>query len=569
MLTKEQLIDKYFVNYVYALWKFLNLPKPTPIQLEIAEYLQYGPDKKMIEGFRGVAKSYLTGGYVTWKLRQDRDYKFEVVSASKSKADEFSVFVKRIINEWDFLAHLRGGVRDSLVAFDVKGAKPSQSPSVKSVGIFGQLTGSRPNEVIADDIEIPANSATEDMRDKLIKASYEFTSLVVPEGGKITYLGTPQSFESIYNTLPDRGFDIRIWPARYPNPNDPSSKIYGDYLAPSIKKKIQEDPSCYGKPTEPTRFNDLVLAEKEGEVGKSYFQLQFMLNTSLSDALKYPLHTSDLIVLPLDVNKAPINLSYGSNPDLQIKDLPNVGFQGDRFYRPFFTDKEEYAPYEGSVMAIDPAGNGQDRIGYAVVKQLHGRLFVTDFGGLQGGYDEVNLVKLATIAKENKVNRILVEGTFGDCMFTQLLKPILGRVYPCTTEDVKYFTQKELRIINTLEPLMNRHKLIFDESAVRRDLKLTEQSDKETAIKHSLFFQMTHITKDRGSLKHDDALDALAMACNYWLTSMSRDEEKAAEDWKERMLQEDLEKFIQGAFFVKDGEGIRFSGEGGSNSSWI
>ena len=41
-----------------------------------------------------------------------------------------------------------------------------QAPSVKSVGITGQLTGSRADLMILDDIEVPGNSLTELMREK-------------------------------------------------------------------------------------------------------------------------------------------------------------------------------------------------------------------------------------------------------------------------------------------------------------------------------------------------------------------------------------------------------------------
>lgn len=543
MLTQSQLIDKYFCNYLYVLWKFLGLPKPTRIQYEIAEYLQYGPHFKMIQGFRGVAKSYITSAYVTWILRQDQDYKFTVVSASKSKADEFSAFTKRIINEFDLLKHLRGGLRDSLVAFDVAGAKPSQSPSVKSVGIFGQLTGSRANEVIADDIEIPSNSATQQMREKLKNATGEFSNLILP-GGKITYLGTPQSEESVYNSLPERGFDIRIWPIRYPSLE--KLNVYKGYLAPSILEKVQTDPSCIGKPTEPTRFDELELVKKEADQGRSMFLLQNMLDTSLSDAEKYPLKLSDLITMPLNTEKAPISVTYASSPEYVIQDLPNIGFTGDRWYRPMHFD-QEWIPYEGSLMYIDPSGRGSNETAFVVLKQLHGYLFLTDLGGFKDGYSEATLIQLAKKAKENNVNLVLIEPNFGDGMFTALFKPILNRYHQCRCEeDERASIQKERRIIDTLEPLLNKHRLIVDLGVVRRDLNEALKEGKDNLL-YSLFYQLTHITKDRGSLKEDDKLDALAGACRYWVNSMSRDEQEAAEAYRERVLEDELRNFIDHA----------------------
>lgn len=409
----EQKLAADFKNFLWLVWKFLELPDPTPIQYEFADFLQHGESRKMIEGFRGVGKSWITSAYVLWVLRfKDPDYKFEIVSASKSRADDFSAFTKRLIAEMPILQILKPrpdkGHRDSMIAFDVGLCKPAHAPSVKSVGIFGQLTGSRANEIISDDVEVPNNSATQDMRDKLEKACTEFEAIIVP-GGKITYLGTPQSEESIYNKLPEKGYTVRIWPARVPSVEKLPS--YKGMLAPSIMARLELGES--GKPVDPKRFTEKELIEREGAYGKSGFALQFMLDTSLSDADRYPLKTSDLILMNLSIEKAPIVVQYASSSEQHIKDIPNIGFTGDKLYRPLYIDKQ-WIPYEGSVMAIDPSGRGTDETAYCVVKHLGGMLYVTAAGGLKGGYDDTTLTQLARIAMENKVNCVIVESNFGE-----------------------------------------------------------------------------------------------------------------------------------------------------------
>jgi hypothetical protein len=120
-------------------------------------------------------------------------------------------------------------------------------------------------------------------------------------------------------------------------------------------------------------------------------------------------------------------------------------------------------------MSIDPAGRGKDETGYAVVKMLNGFLYVRRAGGLPGGYDMATLEKLSQIAKEEKVNHVIIEANFGDGMYTELIKPVMARVHPCMIEEVKHSTQKERRIIDTIEPVMNRHKLVFDSSVIEED----------------------------------------------------------------------------------------------------
>lgn len=546
MLPKELAED--FRKFLYVVWKHLGLPAPTPVQYEIANWLQGGPRRKIIEGYRGIGKSWITSAYVCWAGANDPDQKFLVVSASKTRSDDFSTFTQRLITELPYLNFLlpKSDQRFSKVAFDFGPARAAHAPSVKSVGIFGQLTGSRATEIIADDIEVAQNSVTQDMREKLLKAVMEFEAIIVPKVGKITYLGTPQTEESVYNTLRKRGYEARIWPARFPS-SASTLENYGGALAPSLVRALERSSSLHGEPTDPARFNDVELLEREASYGRSGFMLQFMLDTSLSDAQKYPLKTSDLICMHLNTESAPTSIQYASSVDLQIKELPCIGFSGDRFYRPMYFEREKLAPYEGSVMSIDPSGRGSDEMGYAVVKQRHGQLFALDFGGLKGGYEEDNLVLLSKLAKTHKVNSIIIEANFGDGMFTKIFTPVLLKHYKCAVEEVKHSTQKEKRIIDTLEPVLNQHRLVMDIEAIKRDLK--ELQDAPSPV-YSLLYQLTRLTKDRGALKHDDRLDALAIAVAYWLEAMAKDEAKSLQVHRDREMDKALKMFMKGTTYT-------------------
>ena len=65
------------------------------------------------------------------------------------------------------------------------------------------------------------------------------------------------------------------------------------------------------EPTDPDRFNNDDLLEREASMGRSNFMLQFMLDTSLSDAEKFPLKCSDLIVTSVNPTHAP-DSPYGA-----------------------------------------------------------------------------------------------------------------------------------------------------------------------------------------------------------------------------------------------------------------
>ena len=542
--TNSDPLKEDFRKFLYVVWKHIGLPDPTPIQYDLANFLQHGPTKIAIEAFRGVGKSFITSAYVLWRLYNNPQLKFLVVSASKSRADSFSTFTMRLIQEMDILAHLRprDDQRNSRIEFDVAPAKADQSPSVKSVGITGQLTGSRADEIIADDVEVLNNAATSDMREKLLERTKEFSAILKPlPNARVIYLGTPQTEDSIYNKLPET-FVLRIWPALIPTKEE--AEKYGEALAPYIKKLMLT--KLAGETTDPQRFTDLDLAGRRSEYGAAGFSLQFMLNTQLSDEDRFPLKVRDLIIMDIDKTKAPMKVNWLPDYKREIKELPNLSMAGDRFYGPNSVD-DTFAEYTGTVMAIDPSGRGKDETGYAVVKMLNGFLFVTRAGGLQGGYDNATLQKLAVIAKEESVNHVIIEANFGDGMYQALFEPVLSKVHPCFVEEVKHSTQKERRMIDTLEPVTSRHKLVVDRKVIEDDYRTAQGYDADNKFTKTLVYQMTRVTYERGCLKHDDRLDALAMAVSYWTENMAQDADRGISSEREEALDRELAKFMENA----------------------
>jgi hypothetical protein len=543
-----------FRNFLWICWKHLNLPPPTPIQYDIASYVDSDIRRLCVQAFRGVGKSWITSAYVCHQLMLDPQKNILVVSASKTRADDFSTFTLRLIHEVPILQHLRPkeGQRQSKISFDVGPAKASHAPSVKSLGVTGQLTGSRADLVVADDVESANNSQTQLMRDKLGETIKEFDAIIKP-GGRILFLGTPQTEMSIYSALEDRGYSTCIWPARYPS--ERLLEAYGDRLAPLVWEGTEEHPE--DAPVDPDRFSAEDLMEREASYGRSGFALQFMLDTTLSDQDRYPLKINDLVVMsgPSSWDESPVSVKWASGVDQMegTRNLPNVGLKGDYWVNPMQVS-EEWDEWNGSVMSIDPSGRGKDETAYAVVKMQSGFLYVTALGGLQNGYSQEALETLASVAAEQEVNEIITESNFGDGMFTQLFKPVLQNIHPCSIVEVRHSTQKEKRIIDTLEPVMNQHRLIVDEEIIQEDFRCPE-------LKKQLFYQMTRLTKDRGSLAFDDRIDALSIAVNYWVEVMDRDAQSALEDYREEQLDIELENFMEAA-------GRLNGGSAGSRYNW-
>ena len=537
MITEQEikLAIQDFKYFLKVTWKHLRMPHPTRMQYYIADYLQEGHKRSQLEALRGIGKTWITGAYVAWRLLRNPNEKVLIVSQSGAHADNIAIFIRKLIDTMPILEHLipRPDQRSSVISFDVNGCDVSVQPSVKALGITSQLQGNRASLLISDDVEGQQNSATEKRRQDLLNQVAEYEAILqTSDDAQIMVLGTPQSSESIYNRMRDKGYVTRIYPAKYPDNLDNYQGCLAEYLIEDMTK----DPSLIGKATD-SRFSDEDLLQRELSYGRSGFKLQFMLDTTLSDAEKYPLKTRDLIVCDLDRLQAPTKVVWSSQAHDAISELPNLGFTGDTLQRP--TVQEAFGDYEGSILAVDPSGRGLDEMGWAVVNHSLGRLFVPAFGGMRGGYAEDNLVRLAEIAKEYKVNKIVIESNFGDGMFNNLLQPVLNAIYPCAMEEIRSNIQKEKRIIDTLEPLMNQHRLVIDYTALKNDIEYGLSDPK--SIYYSLLYQMTHITKERDSIVHDDRLDALTLGVQFWneYGILKQDSEDALDIYK-RKLVEDL-----------------------------
>lgn len=529
-----------FRKVVVHIWQGLSLPLPTPVQLDIAKFLADNSiDRKLIEAFRGVGKSYLTVAFVLWKLRLNPELKFLVVSASMKFAREFVTFCKQLLYNDDLFKCMipEPHQRSASDAFDVALIKPDKSPSVKAVGITGQMTGSRADYIIFDDVETPNNSLTNEQRMKLSESIKE-AAAILKIGGTIIYLGTPQTESSIYNLLGDRGFITRIWTARYPSIEKLSS--YGEKIAPAIKQAVEDNPDIAGQPTDPKRFNEDELLSRELEYGKSGFALQFMLDTALSDYERYPLKLQDLIIFDLDKELSPEKVLHTRTRENRLQ-VASCGLQGDYFYQGILAENN-YLPYKQRILVIDPSGRGQDETSYCVLYERDGYLFLMAVGGFQGGYEETTLEKLSSIAAAYKAQKVIIESNYGDGMFSSLLLPFLKKnEILAEIVEVRNTTMKERRIIDTLEPVLNTHRLIVNRAVIEADNISTLIYPENIRHRYMLFYQLTHIIAEKNALAHDDRLDCLAMGVAHFVDNMKSDIDVKIQERLDRALKLEME----------------------------
>jgi len=389
-------------------------------------------------------------------------------------------------------------------------------------------------------------------RGKIIRVmTNDFNPITKTEHGKgdQILLGTPRTEESVYNhAVIEMGFACFCIPARMPA----ADKLINYQLRRNDGELIDIlAPYLYAKelaPGQPTddRFPEDELIRTEAK-GRSSFALQYMLDTTLSDAERYPLRQEDLIVFPVNTHKAPVTIQWGKDSDKKnfINDIPNLGFRGDRFLGPLFTD-EDWWPYEDTVMFVDPSGRGADETAWAIGSHLSGMIWVHEVDGWRGEPAEA-MRRAALDAYRLRVNTIYIEPNYAQGVWSTAFQGVIESMQmpnhmPFLKEAQWASGQKEVRIIGVLEPAMNSHRVILNEAVVRREAAKSRATEDYL---YSLMYQMTHLTKDRGSLKHDDRVEAMSGLVQVLEATVGEDVDASRKAIHDQQMQDEIDNFIE------------------------
>ena len=539
----EEQLQKDFRYFLTAVWTHLNLPAPTRAQLCIAEYLQHGPKRLQIQAFRGVGKSWITAAFVLWTLFNNADKKIMVVSASKDRADSFSIFCQRLILEVPWLSHLKPKNDDqrwSRISFDVGPAAPHQAPSVKSVGITGQLTGSRADLMVLDDVEVPNNSMTELQREKLLQLVTECESILTPKReSRIMFLGTPQTTFTVYNKLRERSYRPFVWPARYPR----KIAMYDGLLAPQLVNDLDNKDDLTWQTTD-TRFKEADLLEREASMGRSNFMLQFMLDTSLSDAEKFPLKFADLIINPVNPTHAPENIIWCSDPNNVMKDLPCVGLPGDYYYKPMQI-QGEWMEYAETICSVDPSGRGADETVATFLSQLNGIIYLHEMYASKDGYSDKTLLEILRRCRKYDASTLLIESNFGDGIVSELFRKHCQTTKTnINIEETRANVRKEDRIIDSLEPVFNQHRLVVDPKVIEWDYASNANEAVENRFQYMLGYQISRMCREKGAVRHDDRIDSLAQGVKWFTDALALSAEEQIKDRRKEEWIDHLEAWM-------------------------
>lgn len=563
-----------FLVFSRALWKRMGYDQVAPIgqpEAQMMKYLEIGPRRRGILSYRGVGKTHIAVGYIAWRLRRDPNLKIILVS----KTQQHAVASVQMLLGWfnnipwlqDMAPNRKAGHRMSLRMgeVDIGTCQPhARTATLTALGMEQQLEGKRAHLLVADDVETDENTYSLETRHKLDQRVREFPRVCSYGGREIVYLGTYHHEDSVYLKLHERGYHFRTWPVCIPSPEEMvnalgENRMIG--LAPELKKAVAVGDMKPGDKVFPHRTNDDFINDARNE-GLTSWYMHYMLLTDIGETTRYPLRMSDCMVIDtIDPERAPRRLIWGmtekGRQSTALEGIASMGFGDDCWHAPahVFHEEGDFVSYQDTKMWIDPAGRGVDKVGFAVIGLLNGFLFVKECGSLIGGYEDENIHRLCKIARNAQTREIVVEDNFGQGMMEQMMlrilrqdyfnvqeqQPYLGPIsgagaaeaaathaaahkpWACHVRSQRVTQQKELRILENLEPVTHGHKLILP---------------KKVAESEEFQRQYTRLQRKKGCLGRDDEIESLGMCVSLFRDRLDVTVEQTEQHRIDRHLQE-------------------------------
>jgi hypothetical protein len=116
---------------------------------------------------------------------------------------------------------------------------------------------------------------------------------------------------------------------------------------------------------------------------------------------------------------------------------------------------------------------------------------------------------------------LVIETNFGDGIVSELFKKhLIQTKQNIHIEEIRANVRKEDRIIDSLEPVLNQHRLVVDRAVIDWDYRSNQDSPPEERLLYMLFYQMSRMCRQKGAVKHDDRLDCLAQGVKYFTDAL-------------------------------------------------
>ena len=205
----------------------------------------------------------------------------------------------------------------------------------------------------------------------------------------------------------------------------------------------------------------------------------------------------------------------------------------------------EWTPFSETICSVDPSGRGTDETAAAFLSQKNGFLYLHEMRAYRDGYSDNTLLNILRGCRKYNVTKLVIETNFGDGIVGELFKKHLQMTgQHIDIEEVRANVRKEDRIIDSLEPVMNQHRLVIDKKVIEWDYASNRDEAPEKRLMYMLFYQMGRMCREKGAIKHDDRLDCLAQGVKYYTDALSISAHNAIKDRKAEEWNSMLQDYI-------------------------
>jgi hypothetical protein len=205
----------------------------------------------------------------------------------------------------------------------------------------------------------------------------------------------------------------------------------------------------------------------------------------------------------------------------------------------------EWSPYTETICSVDPSGRGADETAAAYISQKNGILYLHEVRAYRDGYSDNTLLDILRGCKKYGATTLVVESNFGDGIVAELFKKhIIQTKQRILVEEVRANVRKEERIIDTLEPILNQHRLVVNKSVIEWDYNSNRDAAPEERLLYMLFYQMSRMCRSKYAVKHDDRLDCLAQGVKYFIDALSISAQEQINLRKREEWNDILEQFM-------------------------
>ena len=123
-------------------------------------------------------------------------------------------------------------------------------------------------------------------------------------------------------------------------------------------------------------------------------------------------------------------------------------------------------------------------------------------------------------------------------------KHAINKHVPINIEETRANVRKEDRIIDSLEPVFNQHRLVIDPKVIKWDYDSGSERPTETRFQYMLGYQISRMCREKGAVKHDDRVDALAQGVKWFTDALSISADSVKLDREKQEWQDHLQAWM-------------------------